>query len=167
MIVLLLEITLKMTGFIRNTVSLFLAAIVLIATSGFTVFSHSCHKAHTNEFSITTPDCGCEHNNQIADEAVHSCCGITESPAGETYEPEKCCDTESFLIKLDITFETHNILNKTHLSTADQPTVTAFELDIPSGEITHIIVCNNLPPPLSGKALHIFLNQLNIPFHTV
>lgn len=168
MCVLLLEINMMIKRVIRNTVSIFLAAIVLIATSGFTVFRHSCQTGNTTEFSLIIPDFSCEHQGHQEDkDAIHSCCNIPTLPASETFDTEKCCNTDTFLVKLDVTFDTQNFFKKIITADFEQPAEKDYELEFPNAEITHIITSNDLPPPLSGKSLHVFLNQLNIPFPSV
>ncbi len=163
----IIEINMMIKGIIKNSVSVFLAAIVLIATSGFTVLRHSCQAQDTTEFSLFIPEFNCEHQGNQEKSTIHSCCSIPVLPASETYDTEKCCDTDTFLVKLDVTFDIHHLTKKAIPADFDHPVERAHELEIPDGEITHIIISNDLPPPLGGKSLHIFLNQLNIPFPSV
>jgi len=152
--------------FVRDIVSLFLAAIVLIATSGFTIFHHSCQTSQTSELSLIIPDFSCSHFQQKANDG-HSCCSKHESPITETCGDDKCCNTETFLVKLDITLKVTNLENKISFSTPDFAFKTATEIEVPNDELSHITIINGLPPPLAGKDLHIFLHQLNIPFPSV
>lgn len=153
--------------FVRNIVSLFLAAIVLIATSGFTVFHHSCQTSQTSELSLIIADFSCNNYKQKADVVVQSCCRVHNSPVPETCDTKKCCDTETILVKVDIPFDTQNYLKKKSYTAIEHSAETAFEIEIPERELSHIVISNDLPPPLAGKALHIFLHQLNIPYRTV
>ena len=156
-----------MKRFVRNTVSLLLAAIVLIATSGFTVFHHSCQTTQTSELSIIIPDFSCDHFQNPVEKAVHSCCSTTEPPENNSCGADNCCDTEAYLVKLDITFKAIDFNKKVVFTTLIQHIKTTYKIEDPGAEFTHIIVSNNLSPPKAGKDLHIFLHQLNIPSPTV
>jgi hypothetical protein len=154
-------------SFLRNTVSLILAAIVLIATSGFTVFHHSCRTAQTSEFSLIIPDFSCKHFLEEEDKTLPACCATKETKDEENRGTDKCCDTEIFLVKLDITFKVIDFDQKTNFCSIDLPEENTFDTEIAHTELSHIIECNGLPPPLAGKDLHIYLHQLNIPFPSV
>ncbi len=141
-----------------------MAAIVLIATSGFTVFRHSCQKSNTSELSIIIPDFS-HYQHELTDCA--SCCGIQDPPASEASDSDDCCDTESLLVMLDTKFIVLDFSNKIIFSIPDPVIETTKEIEVSKWELSHINTINGLPPPLAGKNLHIFLHQLNIPFPTV
>lgn len=150
---------------IIKSVTILTAAVILIATSGFIVFRHSCHVKNSTEFSLIVPEFTCSIENH---EGVdHSCCYLPASGESESCEADKCCSTDSFFVKLNITLDIQDFSKKTVTQDMNVPTNTGYEIVLPSGELSHIIICNGLPPPLSGKALHIFLHQLNIPYASV
>jgi len=152
-------------GIIRNMVTLSLAVIVLIATSGFTIFKHSCRSEKTTEFSFLIPEFKCEHFQQAA--SLPACCCIPEENNDESFSNEKCCDTEPFLVKLNITTDVQDYVKHIPLSFSLIPVGEELYNNSEITEISHIIICNDLPPPISGKELCIFLNQLIIPFASV
>ena len=158
--------TLKMKALLRNTFAITLAMLVLVSTSGFTVFRHSCNTQKTSELSFIIPSFECEH---IATEenSCASCCGAEEIPSGELYDTPKCCDTETILVKLDLNYEIQKTLKVVPIVAIGVLQGTEAIQEVSNAEIAHIITSNNLPPPLSGKALHIYLQQLNIPYQTV
>lgn len=166
MLVILIGIKLMLKGIIINTMSLALAAIILVATSGFTVFKHSCSSEKTTEFSILIPEFNCEHYLQ-EESLPPCCCTIPEPDKEESYGKDNCCETDSFVVKLNITIDVkdynHNIVSAVSVI----PAVEEIDVNLKRKEIKHIIVSNDLPPPLSGKSLHIFLQQLNIPYPSV
>jgi hypothetical protein len=143
-----------------------LAAIVLIATSGFTVFKHSCSTENTIEFSLLFPEFKCEHYQQEAS-LLACCCTILEPNNDEAYDKNKCCNTDTFVVKMNITIDLQNYHKIVDAPVAILIAIEETDLSPDRDEINHIIVSNDLPPPLSGKALHVFLNQLNIPFTSV
>ncbi len=166
--VFLLEIKLMLKGIIINTMSLALAAIILVATSGFNVFKHSCRTEKTTEISFIIPEFECVHSDQVYDADLPSCCQLpTTDEEGESCIESKCCDTEHYLVKLNITLNLQDYSNK--IIQEFEPVTAGQEPDItsPRREINQIVICDDLPPPLSGKSLHIFLHQLNIPYPSV
>jgi len=151
---------------LRNTIALMMAVIVLVSTSGFTVFKHSCSTEETTEFSLLIPEFNCEHNQE--EESLPACCStIPLARDKESYNSSKCCDTDKFVVKLNITVELTDYSKSEYTSVATIPILEANDLHTEDDEKRHIIVSNNLPPPLAGKALHIFLHQLNIPYPSV
>jgi len=152
-------------GILRNIVALSLAVIVLIATSGFTVFKHSCRSEKTTEFSLLIPEFKCEHFQQEA--SLPSCCCIPEENSNESFSNEECCDTDSFLIKLNITTDIQDYVKHIPHSFSNIPVCEELINHSEITETRHIIICNDLPPPKSGKELCVFLNQLIIPFASV
>lgn len=166
--VFLLEIKLMLKGIIRNTIALVLAGIVLVATSGFNVFKHSCHTEKTTQFSLIIPKFECEHDNHEHDADLPSCCQSSKtSKEEESCEASKCCDTDTYLVKLSITLDNQDLVKKIVHEFESLPKGNDIDITSPTEEISQIIVSNDLPPPLSGKSLHIFLHQLNIPYPSV
>jgi hypothetical protein len=152
---------------IKDTVSLFLAAIVLVATSGFTVFKHSCSTEQTIEYSLLAPDFSCQHIGSNEAEKLPACCCLPKVVTTESLDQQKCCDTDSYLVKMKINFETQDFNKKNLVEVECAPVNMELETRLFSAEFSHIIISDDLPPPLSGKALHIFLHQLNIPYPSV
>ncbi len=155
------------TKMLRNIASLALAAAVLVATGGFSVFRHSCHTAQTTEFSFFIPDFSCKHGHFHPDAQPVACCTQVGPEDTSACTAGDCCDTEAFFVKLHIDTDTpvkHK--NFAPVLIADlEPNESLPWTE--EREAEHIMVSNDLPPPLSGKALHIYLQQLNIPFPVV
>lgn len=149
-------------------VSILLSAVVLIATSGFTVFHHTCNASQTSELSVIVPDFSCEHFQKQKSEAP-SCCAHSDDPAdGDSCQDDNCCDTESYQVKLDITLKVVDLDKKLDYSSNLYAVYEESNTDSEIGsELNHIIISNDLPPPLGGKSLLIFLHQLNIPHLSV
>lgn len=150
---------------LRNTITISLAMMVLIATSGFTVFRHSCNTAKTTEFSFIIPSFECEHFS--AESELPPCCCINEVPEEESYETEKCCDTETYLVKADLTFDIQKVFKTIHPVSFSEIAQTLTNTELQPRELNYILISNDLPPPLSGRALLIYLHQLDIPYPTV
>lgn len=147
---------------VRNITTFVFAIMFLVVTSGFTVFHHSCASKQTSELSFVIPAFSCEHYNETADNNMHSCCSIDDTSDHDACGTDKCCDTETIIVKLDVTFDIHYSHQTSIISYIEIPSTDSLEPEYGSDEQNPIILCNNRPPPLSGKDLHIFLNQLNI-----
>ncbi|MEN8224216.1 MAG: hypothetical protein ABFS05_02550 [Bacteroidota bacterium] len=155
-------------GLIRNIATIQLALIVLITTSGFAVFKHSCHIEHTTEYSLMLPEFDCNHYQHPGHEGDdHACCSLSNTDENNECQSGKCCDTDSFIVKLDITLDIHDFNKKAFIADFEFLPRTSKDVITQAEEICHIIISNDLPPPLSGKSLLIFLNQLDTPYPSV
>jgi hypothetical protein len=135
---------------------------VLVSTSGFAVFKHSCQTEQTTEYSIMMPEFDCEH-----EQSIQTCCTIPENDGIPSCAETDCCDTDTYHVKLDIPLDAKDHSKKTgSVITGLSETVVSISNDV-IVENSPIISFNDLPPPKSGKDLRIFLNQLNIPPITV
>lgn len=153
---------------VRNIILISIAAVVLFTTSGFNVFKHSCFTNQTTEYSFIVPDFEChhDHENQAGSDPTYNtaCCSQHHSDKHQSCVPDKCCETETFLVKLKIDFDNHSFFKKIQVSDIIMP-ILKKEADetVSTDEFAFLLINNNLPPPLFGKDLHIYLHQLNIP----
>ena len=145
----------------RNIVSLILGLTVLVSTSGFTVFKHHCYTNNTTELSFIVEDFECDHQEHKDGHKLPPCCTLPERVPGTKYSEGDCCDTETHLYKLNITLDIQEVTKKTNPALIAGILITEYKPDLPAEEKDHIIISNDLPPPRSGKDLHIFLQQLN------
>lgn len=154
---------------LRHIAAIVLSVVILISTSGFTVFHHTCNSSQTSELSLIVPDFSCAHFQDEAEEELPQCCTpVKEEHDKDSCGDDNCCNTESFSVKLNIALKVVDFSNKVELSIISPVVISEEDLFTgPVDEISSIIISNDLPPPLGGKALHIFLHQLNIPSHTV
>lgn len=163
----LLEFSVLMKRMINKIILGITAVIFLVSTSGFTVFRHSCQAEQTTEFSFLLADFSCDHLYSEDAHPAHSCCETSGINDGVNCGTDDCCDTETLLVKLNTTIDYQNIFKKPVISAIDVAQVEIYEFYSPERESTHIIISNDLPPPLSGKALLIFLHQLTTPYLSV
>ena len=147
---------------IQKTLSVALAVIIIITTSGFTVFEHHCNTERTTEFSLLIPDFDCEHDGHGHEELPH-CCSTSSSHHNASCTGSNCCDIDSHIVKLDITLDTQSYTKKVTAYDFTYPDPQPIEITFNIAELSHIRLSTNLSPPLSGKSLIIFLQQLNIP----
>lgn len=144
-----------------KTTAAALALVVLISTSGFTVFQHSCSSNNTSELSFIVPLFSCDHYQADHMESEGSCCVDAEAGSSPSCRAGDCCDTETTLVKLDVTFEIQIAKIKIFVPAIDLPMEGKEEPIKDSGQAVHPDPGNDLPPPLSGKDLRIYLHQLN------
>ena len=86
-------------------------------------------------------------------ETAHQSCGMSD-----------CCTTDVITVKLDITLMTLDIQPwQPQLAGLQYEYAVADEVSIEKENTALNILCDALSPPLSGRELHIFLHQLNIP----
>lgn len=163
----LLEFSFLMKRMISKIIFGITAVIFLVSTSGFTVFRHSCQTEQTTEFSFLLADFDCDHQHSEDVHPTHSCFETPGTNDGVNCEADYCCDTETLLLKLNTTFDYQNVFKKPIVSAIDMAEVEIYEFYSPAKESTHIIISNDFPPPLSGKALLIFLHQLTTPYPSV
>jgi len=157
----------EMTLVLRNSFSFLLGMIVLITTSGFTVFKHHCNTENTSQYSFIIEDFNCDNNGHDHVKALPTCCAEKHENTGVACEDGNCCDTESYVVKLDITLDQQKAPKKPILVMESGEPVNHIESPSLSQECKHIIIQNSLPPPLSGKALHIYLHQLKFDCFSV
>ena len=145
-----------------NSMGIVLALVVFITTSGFTVHRHSCSQARTTELSFLIEKFSCEHH-ATGHKAGQSCCSIAHEEENTVCGTTECCNTESFLLKLDLPFQMQDNVKLTVYQALIQTFRIAFDEDLALTEQSFILISNDLPPPLSGRELLISLHQLNIP----
>lgn len=152
---------------LHKIIALFLGAVVLVSTSGFSVYEHSCKKENSREISFIIPEFSCNHEHHHEHEALPSCCAGTDDVNSGVCHDNDCCNTNIHLVKLDIPFDFKDVAKK-KLSPAILTLAIPVEIEYEEAEVLRFIqLQNNLPPPLSGKEIRIFLHQLSIPHHTV
>jgi hypothetical protein len=153
-----------MKSYLLKVLTLILATVFIIATSGIPVFHHFCNTNKTSEYAFFFTDFNCdhEHESQHANE-TRSCCSVDQGSC----EDNQCCNTEAKVYKLDIDLD----FQKTLKLSVDQTLISELELQNLTDPITEslgmIYFYHDLPPPLAGKELKIFLHQLTIPEHVV
>lgn len=157
-----------MKKIIGNTFTVLMAAFFLVATSGMPVFHHSCNTQNTSEYTVLFADFSCEHWQGISDaEKSNSCCADQHNEEDQSCEDNHCCDTETLLVKLDANLD----FNKSVQVNTDQFLVK--EINVIDNQIytpekqLPVFFYHDLPPPLTGKDLKIYLHQLNIPHFVV
>lgn len=153
-----------MKSYLHKLLTVLLAAVFILATSGIPVFHHFCSTEKTSEYAIFYTDYSCDHvHNTHHGEKESSCCLSDQ----ESCNDNQCCNTETKVFKLDIDLDSQ----KTIKLSVDQKLISAnetIELSEPIAENRGMIYFyHDLPPPISGKDLKIYLHQLNIPHYVV
>jgi len=94
----------KIKTHIATLFALLLAFIVLVSTSGFSIYSHHCSHNNIHNYSIILPAEACNHDTEEIENA--SCCKVEiEERCCENTEPisekDDCCSDTEKIIKLD------------------------------------------------------------------
>lgn len=138
--------------------------VVLVSTSGFSVFHHSCNSEKLSEYSLLIPEFSCKHYQDESEELPPCCSASKGNHDKEACGTDDCCNTEVITVKLSTTFTLKEFKFKTELpAVALIDRITDEPSPVGTTVMTRPVVSNDLAPPLSGRALHIFLQQLNIP----
>ena len=146
---------------LKIAVALPLATILIVASSGLTIFLHHCDCEGKTEFSIYNQvGCQMHSNNNVQ----HSCCDF-EKVEVISNESESCsCNNEQVSIKLnDVVPVVSTNINFTKILVAvAEPNIRTEKLVC--SELSHKSYLESDSPPLIlwGKALLISLNSLKI-----
>ena len=156
-----------MKAVVNNILLVLLAAVVITTTSGFAVYKHHCNTESITEYSVLVPAFECNHNKHQHTESLPPCCPSICIDDRESCSNDDCCEIDSFIVKLDIVIDNYDVSYKLQPGSHTGPVVSDDVVKQFSDEISHIVISNDLPPPKSGKALRIYLHQLNIPYPSV
>lgn len=156
---------------IKYLLSFFSVALFLLATSGFTVYTHYCSDTAKKKQSLIASQIACSHKSDVSKsyeihDLLSSCC--TANTCHTASEPNECCTDANQFYKLT------NVFNL--------PTVIEEEKCFSShAMMTSLVLLNNelekfyeesesyysLPPPISGKQLVILYHQLKTDPDTI
>jgi hypothetical protein len=161
---------------VKNIFTTIVALALLIGSTGFQLYKHSCAVHNISEVSLVeTPEC--EQDHQVLDEK-DDCCKVEDE---EVSEPS-CCKTEPIEESNQIVISAQEIsccfssveskvINDNLFHLANQKIIAAefivssfidIEKSIPQIEQRIILQNNNLPPPVFGKSLLTTLHQLKL-----
>jgi hypothetical protein len=165
--------------FLKHTIVVFLAILVVVTSGGFSLFQHYCMCTGINSMSIYIPSGCCEHGAKghcalIAyDDNFPGCCASPDqekpltSPVCGT--DENCCSDKVFYYQTD-TFD---------LSKSPKITLIGFILKViqhnPANDhdiqlyLKRLLTgySTDIPPPLYGRNLLSSINQLKLDFPLV
>ncbi len=154
---------------------MFLAAFILLASSGFTVYEHHCSWTNTTDISYIVDFTDCSHNIDITAEEEtshnHNCC----SHSTETVELEPiscyviptdgsttpCCNTEAHFYKLIENFEVQPVHELIELQFIPilLAVINSPVANLLPGKFQQQILFDTGPPLLYGVALLRFIQQ--------
>jgi len=136
--------------------------IFLIATLGFTIYSHHCNSSgqtYSSLFEDSIEDADpCHHESK----AVQTCCSVSSSCETPEIESE-CCSNFELFIRADIVLNvpsdnSENIVSDIMLFESDFELFDENELNNKVNDTKGY----SLPPPKSGADLILFLNHQKI-----
>lgn len=161
--------------FLKHTIVVFLAVLVVVTSGGFSLFQHYCMCTGINSMSVYLPSNCCEHEaaghcSVVADDDnFPGCCSSShdKKPFGSVAcgTLEDCCYDNIFYYQTD-SFD---------LSKSQKTTLIGFiviDTNRPSNDHEIQLVLrrfspgysNDIPPPLYGRDLLASINQLKIDF---
>ena len=147
--------------FLKIAVALPLATVLIVASSGLTIFLHHCDCEDKTEISIYN-EVGCDMH--ATNKVQHNCCDFEEVEVISN-ESESCgCNNEQFSIKLnDVVPVVSTNINFTKILVAVvEPNVHTEKLISPEFSLKSYSESDSPPPILWGKTLLISLNSLKI-----
>jgi hypothetical protein len=147
---------------IREIVASFMVCVVMAASFGFSYNLHFCHGSIAETtfypgFVHPVATCGCESTLK----AGNTYAGIPSTP---NFHRTECCKNISFFGKI-----TPNSFNDFQQGVKLFSAFVLFENNpefksyFPLPALAGSIILSHHPPPLSGKLLVFYLNQLLIP----
>ena len=150
---------------------IFVVAMLITATGGYSIYHHICHCAGEISTSLFV-EADCAHVDQPApcchSEKLVSCCHQKEDPVKKHQcQDDHCCQDSSQFLKINDSFQPG--FEKISL----KPVMMVFaEFFVEfSEEITstpHVFIySSDLPPPDSGKEIITALHQLKLDTHLV
>lgn len=147
--------------FLKIAVALPLATILIVASSGLTIFLHHCDCEGKTEISIYS-EVGCDMHT--TNNVQHGCCDFEEVEAISN-ESESCgCNNEQVSIKLNdvVPVVSTSISFIKILVAVVEQNVHTEKLITPENSQKFYTESDTPPPTLWGKALLISLNSLKI-----
>lgn len=154
--------------------TLFIAALLVMATGGFSIYEHFCRCAGESSASIFL-EASCEHNNPQSaaaccqHETIPSCC-MDKPPdhQGNACEHDDCCqDSETFL-KISDNFTTSlDKISFKFIPGIIQVLIANDLLADPQAFISPLPEFYDTSPPLYGRELVNHLHQLKLGYFLV
>lgn len=147
----------------RQVLGMFMVAIILLTTSGISVFHHYCNTTRLSEYSLIIPEFSCQHHHHLTDK-LPSCCSGEHENLHQSCGMSDCCTTDVVMVKLDVTLIAQDIDPwQTQLAglIVGNSLMLEDEAEVENSDLP--IINNNHSPPLAGRDLHIYIHQLNIP----
>lgn len=154
---------------LKNTAFIFLAAMLIMATGGYSIYHHICHCAGESTASIFI-ESACDHEDMGATAGccdthqAETCCSHDkEGNASNVCHAGDCCNTSVTFLKISDNFTVS--LEKISLKFTMSFISILFGHEILSGEQVLAYFqpeTTDIPPPPSGTELIISLHQLKI-----
>lgn len=153
----------------KNILSITLAAVVLMATSGFRIYSHECDCCGKDEISLVAIDACCEdaHTAQACElthMAESDCCApVSDVDVVHDCETSDCCEVQADFVKLK------NVFDKSKVLSIKYPILESHVVQVIDAEalaekdITGFLqVADNSPPKIPVRDFVIFSHSLKI-----
>lgn len=153
----------------QKILSVFIAVLVLVTTSGFRIYSHDCDCCGSDEISFVEIDTCCEEEQTaLPCDLIHSfdtpCCPPIEiTDILHDCETSGCCEVQADFFKLNNIFDKSKVLNIKY------PVLENYMVQVVDTEaltektITRYLqVADNSPPKIPFRDFVIFGHALKI-----
>lgn len=162
-----------MVEIIKKSVAVFLAIVVLISTSGFTVYEHNCNCCQTTDYSLTNFTSCCDHDSetsvdtapQICSDGI--CCNTAadEETQNHVCSIDGCCNFDNNYEKLTVDFDKSQTVSIRYFPQLIHVIQILKPQVLVEPELQKLIhISQNAPPILAETDFVIFAHALKIPF---
>jgi hypothetical protein len=162
-----------MVELIKKISAVLLAIVVLVSTSGFTVYEHNCNCCQTTDYSLTIFSSCCDHDSAITNETAPEtcsdgiCCNITtdEKTQNHVCSADGCCNFNNNYEKLAVDFDKSQTVSIRFFPKLINVIQILNPIVLVEPELQKLIhISQNAPPILSETDFVIFAHALKIPF---
>jgi hypothetical protein len=162
-----------MSELIKKIFSVFLALVVLISTSGFTVYEHHCNCCQTTDYSLVEFVSGCDHESEMHQQHEANVCqseGCWDASSHDEHQKhvcshDVCCMFQLNYEKLSIDFDKSQTISVKYFPQIFNVIQFLKPQVLVEPEIQKLIhISQNAPPILSETDFVIFAHALKIPF---
>ncbi len=158
----------KVVEKIKYVLTVFIAVIVFLSSTGFNVYHHHCNQDKTTSTSFFIDNTSCNHaEKHHHDKPSHpsSCCeDYAASECENNYEEKECCEIVKTYHKVEIQNTDENLKKNIEFSALDIFILQSLFDFSNSDENSDEIINKESPPLLYGKELIYFIQKIKIPF---
>lgn len=162
-----------MVELIKKISAVFLAIVVLVSTSGFTVYEHSCNCCQTTDYSLANFSSCCDRDSEPMHEGTPEicsdgiCCNTAADEDNQNHvcSANGCCNFDNNYEKLGVDFDKSQTLTIRFfpkLLNVIQILKPQVLVETELHKLIHI--SQNAPPIFAESDFVIFAHALKIPF---
>ncbi|MCF8298512.1 MAG: hypothetical protein K9J13_13275 [Saprospiraceae bacterium] len=158
----------KVVQRIKHIMTVIVAMVVFITSTGFNIYHHHCKINKTTSTSFFINNTSCDHSEKHHEEKHHhssSCCEKKfTSNCDESYEEQECCDITKTFHKIEILNKVEKSVQQFEITALDIFVLTSIFTSTETEELSNEIINKESPPLLFGKELIYFIQNIKIPY---